>query len=44
MNQFDIAKDAVAIIVNNSNSLSNITVQQLFDIYTGEITKFSQLG
>ncbi|MDD4832491.1 MAG: substrate-binding domain-containing protein [Clostridia bacterium] len=44
LNQFDIAKDAVAIVVNNANSISNITLQQLFDIYTGEITKFSQLG
>lgn len=40
---FNIAKDAIAIIVNPDNELTNITIEQLFDIYTGAITKFSQL-
>lgn len=44
LNQITIALDAVAIIVNNSNSLTNVTVAQLYDIYTGAITKYSQLA
>ncbi len=44
LNQITIALDAVAIIVNNDNALKNVTVEQLFDIYTGAITKFSQVG
>ncbi len=44
LNQITIALDAVAIVVNNSNAVNNVTVEQLFDIYTGAITKFSQLG
>lgn len=44
LDYFNIALDAVAIIVNNSNALENVTIAQLFDIYTGAVTKFSQLG
>lgn len=44
LNQITIALDAVAIVVNNSNSLNNVTIEQLFGIYTGTITKYSQLG
>lgn len=40
---FNIALDAVAVIVNNSNELEDITIEQIFDIYTGAITKFSTL-
>lgn len=44
MVQYTIAQDAIAIIVNKDNDqISNITIEQLFDIYTGAITKFSQL-
>lgn len=35
--------DAVAVIVNKKNNLSDITIEQLFDIYTGAIMKFSEL-
>lgn len=44
LNQYTIALDAVVVIVNNSNTLANITIEQLFDVYTGNITKFSQLS
>ena len=40
---FDIALDAVAVIVNNDNELEDVTIEQIFDIYTGAITKFSTL-
>ena len=40
---FNIALDAVAVIVNNSNELEDVTIEQIFDIYTGAITKFSTL-
>ncbi len=42
-NYFNIALDAVAVVVNPNSSLTQITLEQLFDIYTGNITKFSQL-
>lgn len=35
--------DAVAVIVNPANDIDNITVEQLFDIYTGSIKKFSEI-
>ncbi len=44
VDEFDLAKDAVAVIVNKSNSLEDIKVSQLYDIYTGKTTKFSELG
>lgn len=43
LEQFNVALDAVAIIVNNANTLTNITIEQLFKVYTGTITKFSEL-
>ena len=44
MNHFNIALDAIAVIVNKNNELSDITISQLFDIYTGAIIKFSELS
>lgn len=35
--------DAVAVIVNPENEIENITIAQLFDIYTGAVKKFSEL-
>ena len=44
LTNFNVALDAIAVIVNKDNDqISNITIEQLFDIYTGAITKFSQL-
>ncbi|MBQ8295594.1 MAG: substrate-binding domain-containing protein [Clostridia bacterium] len=36
--------DAIAVIVNKNNQIENVTVEQLFDVYTGEIEKFSQMA
>ena len=38
-----IAIDAIAVIVNNSNPASNLTIEQIRGIYTGEITNWSQV-
>lgn len=39
-----VALDGIAIIVNPSNPVSDLTVQQVADIYTGVYTNWSQLG
>ena len=39
-----IAKDAIAIIVNSKNPISEISHEQLRKIYTGEITNWKELG
>lgn len=41
---FEIALDAIAVIVNPENTLEDITIAQLFDIYTGKTVKFSALA
>ena len=41
---FEIALDAIAVIVNPENTLEDITIAQLFDIYTAKIVKFSALA
>lgn len=43
LNHFNLALDAVAVIVNNSNTMNNITIAQLYDIYTGSVKKFTDL-
>lgn len=43
IDNFNIALDAVAIVVHPDNELEDITIEQIFDIYTGAITKFSTL-
>ncbi len=44
LDQTVVAIDGIAIVVNPSNTASNLSVQQLADIYTGEITNWSQVG
>ena len=39
-----IGRDALVFIVNEDNPINDLTQQQLIDIYTGEITNWSQLG
>ena len=39
-----IALDGIAIIVNPSNAVSDLTVEQIAKIYTGEITNWKELG
>lgn len=39
-----IAIDGIAVIVGNDNTVSNLTKQQLVDIYTGTVKNWSELG
>jgi phosphate transport system substrate-binding protein len=39
-----IAIDALAIIVNLDNPVSELTIQEISDIYTGRITNWKELG
>ncbi|MGA3359360.1 MAG: phosphate ABC transporter substrate-binding protein [Halobacteriota archaeon] len=39
-----ICVDAIAIIVNPSNNVANLTLNQVRDIYTGNITNWNQVG
>ena len=39
-----IAVDGIAVIVNRNNAISNLTIEQIRDIYTGTITNWSQVG
>jgi phosphate transport system substrate-binding protein len=41
---FPIAFDGLALIVNHTNGLSNLTRQQVYDIYKGKITNWKELG
>ena len=41
---FVVAMDGIAVIVNNNNSVSGLSKQQIADIYTGKITNWSQVG
>lgn len=42
--EFTVAIDALAIIVNPANPISQLTIDQLADIYTGRITNWKELG
>jgi phosphate transport system substrate-binding protein len=42
--QIPVAWDALVVIVNKDNPVSNITFQQLQQVYRGEITSWKQLG
>ncbi len=39
-----IARDAIAVIVNAENPVSELTLQQISDIYSGEITNWNEVG
>lgn len=39
-----VAIDGIAVCVDTSNTVTNLTKQQLTDIYTGVITNWSQVG
>ncbi len=39
-----IALDGIAVIVNTSNPVTDLTLEQIAAIYTGEITNWSELG
>jgi len=40
----EIAKDGIAIVVNKSNPVSNLTKEQIAKIYAGEITNWKEVG
>lgn len=42
--EITIALDGVAVIVNNQNPINNLTIEQQTDIFTGQITDWSQIG
>ena len=44
LKEFKIAIDGIAVIVNPSNGVTNLTMEQIQKIYIGEITDWSQLG
>ena len=39
-----VAGDAIAVVVNPTNPVSDLTIDQLSDIFTGKITRWSELG
>jgi phosphate transport system substrate-binding protein len=39
-----IARDAIAVIVNPENPIGQLTLKQISDIYSGEITNWSEVG
>ena len=44
INSFNVCLDAVAVIVNNSNTtINDLTIAQLYDIFSGKVTKFSEI-
>jgi phosphate transport system substrate-binding protein len=42
--EFIVARDAIAVIVNPSNSVDKLTLQQISDIYSGKITNWKEVG
>ena len=42
--EFVIARDAIAVIVNPTNPVSRLTMQQISDIYSGKINNWTQVG
>ena len=45
INSFNVCLDAVAVIVNNANeNVNSLTIAQLYDIFSGRITKFSEIA
>lgn len=44
MNLQAVGKDALVFITNINNPVESLTVQQLYDIYTGKITNWSEVG
>jgi phosphate transport system substrate-binding protein len=42
--EFVIARDAIAVIVNPENPVSQLTLQQISDIYSGKINNWLEVG
>ncbi len=41
---FQLLYDGLAVVVNRTNSVTNLSAQQLFDIYKGEIKNWKEVG
>jgi phosphate transport system substrate-binding protein len=42
--QTQIAKDGIVVVVNNANSVSELTINQTKDLFSGNITDWSKVG
>jgi phosphate transport system substrate-binding protein len=42
--QHVVARDAIAVVVNPANPVDRLTIQQISDIYTKQITNWAELG
>jgi phosphate transport system substrate-binding protein len=42
--EYVIARDAIAVIVNPENPVTQLTLQQISDIYSGEISNWKEVG
>jgi len=42
--QLTIAMDGIAVIINNANPTTNLTSEQVREIFTGELTRWSDVG
>ncbi|HSF81719.1 MAG TPA: PstS family phosphate ABC transporter substrate-binding protein [Anaerolineales bacterium] len=42
--EFVVSRDAIAVVVHPSNPVSQLTLQQISDIYTGKISNWKELG
>lgn len=42
--EYVVALDAIAVVVNPSNPVDRLTIPQIADIYTGEITNWREVG
>jgi phosphate transport system substrate-binding protein len=42
--EFVVARDAIAVIVNPNNPVSQLTLQQISDIYSGKINNWKEVG
>jgi phosphate transport system substrate-binding protein len=42
--EITVARDAIAVIVNPDNPVSQLTLQQISDIYSGKINNWQQIG
>lgn len=44
INSFNVCLDAVAVVVNKKNTtVTDLTLKQLYDIFSGKVTKFSEI-
>lgn len=41
---YKVARDGIAVVVNPANTVSNLTIQQIQDIYLGQFNNWNQLG